>query len=501
MQVIWWFLGVCGVLLLAVGALAIYDLLQRKHTILRNFPVLGHLRFALEGIGPELRQYIVTDNDTERPFSRDDRRWVYEAAKAQDGNFGFGTDNDLESTPNYIFIKQATFPVNADPAADTDTWRAPMAKVIGAARNRRLAFQPESIVNISSMSFGALGARAIESLNRGARLAGCLHGTGEGGISPAHKSGGDLILQIGTGYFGARDEFGAFNLARLIETIGSEPVRGIEIKLSQGAKPGLGGVLPGIKVTEEIARLRGIPAGETCHSPARHSAFSDVDSMLDFLEMIAEETGLPVGIKSAVGESIFWSDLARLMSTRQRGVDWITIDGGEGGTGAAPLPFADNVALPFFDAFPRVYRCFAEQSLTDDVVFLGAGRLGLPARALAGFSLGLDGVNVGREAMLSIGCIQAQRCHTGSCPTGVATSSPWLQRGLDPSLKSVRCANYVIGLRRELMRLSRACGVEHPSLVSPHMVEFRRGDGGLMSLAEIHDYQDGWGVRAAPELG
>ena len=495
-QTIWWFLGLFGMLIFLVAAVAIYDLFQRKHAILRNFPVVGHLRFALESVGPELRQYIVTDNDSERPFSRDDRRWVYEAANAHEGLFGFGTDNDVESTPNYIFIKQSTFPVNASPAVDTDKWLAPMAKTIGAARNRRLAFRPESIVNISSMSFGSLGARAVESLNLGASIAGCLQGTGEGGISRSHRSGGDLILQIGTGYFGARDAHGRFNLDRLIETIASAPIRGIEIKLSQGAKPGLGGVLPAAKVTEEIAQLRSIPVGETCHSPARHSAFSDVDSMLDFIEMIAQETGLPVGIKSAVGEAAFWSELAQIMSTKQRGVDWITVDGGEGGTGAAPLPFADNVALPFFDAFPRVYRSFAEQGLADDVVFLGAGRLGLPTRAIAGFSLGLDGVNVGREAMLSIGCIQAQRCHTGQCPTGVATSSAWLQRGLDPTLKSVRCANYIIGLRRELLRLSRACGVDHPSLISPNMVEFRRGDGGLMTLADIHSYEDGWGVRS-----
>ena len=484
----------------ALLVVTVHDLTQRRHTILRNFPVIGHLRYGLESIGPELRQYIVTDNDSERPFSRDERRWVYEAASGQEGISGFGTDNDLDGEANYLFVHQSAFPVDAAPGESDAGYPLACAKVLGGARGRRHAFRPASVVNISSMSYGSLGPRAIESLNRGAALAGCWQGTGEGGISPAHREGGDLVWQIGTGYFGCRTPDGRFDLSRLIDTIAGAPVRAIEIKLSQGAKPGLGGVLPAAKVTPEVAAMRGIPVGETCHSPARHSAFGDVDSMLDFVELLATETGLPVGIKSAVGDPTFWDELAHLMATTDRGVDHITVDGGEGGTGAAPLPFADNVALPFLDGFPRVYRALAEAGVVDDVVLIGSGRLGMPVRALAAFALGVDGVNAGREAMLSIGCIQAQRCHTGRCPTGIATSSRWLQRGIDPTLKSVRAAAYIEGLRRDLLRLTRATGVAHPALVDPAMVEERDGVGELRTLRARHDYASGWGVPGVAVL-
>ncbi|MFM7060100.1 MAG: glutamate synthase-related protein [Actinomycetes bacterium] len=495
---IWvWILAVGGA---GLVALAVHDLTQRRHTILRNFPLLGHLRYSLERVGPELRQYIVTDNDSERPFSRDERRWVYETAGGAGGIAGFGTDNDLDGAPNYLFVRHVAFPVEPPPDEESSGYPLPCAKVLGGARGRRHAFRPASAVNISSMSFGSLGPRAIESLNRGAALAGCWQGTGEGGISPAHRQGGDLVWQIGTGYFGCRDERGRFDLSRLVDAVADAPVVAIEIKLSQGAKPGLGGVLPGAKVTPEVAAMRGIPVGVTCHSPAGHSAFGDVDSMLDFVERIAAETGLPVGIKSAVGEHRFWEDLAHLMATTRRGVDHITIDGGEGGTGAAPMPFADNVALAFLDGFPRVYRTLAEAGVVDDVVLIGSGRLGMPVRALAAFALGVDAINTGREAMLSIGCIQAQRCHTGHCPTGIATSSRWLQRGVDPTRKSARCASYLEGLRRDLLRLTRATGVPHPALVDPSMVEERDGSGRLATLVERHAYEPGWGVPGAAVL-
>lgn len=492
----WIIVAIVAVLLVVT----IHDLTQRRHTILRNFPVIGHLRYGLESIGPELRQYIVTDNDSERPFSRDERRWVYEAASGHDGISGFGTDNDLDGEPNYLFVHQSTFPVDAPPGEPAAGFPLACAKVLGGARGRRHAFRPTSAVNISSMSFGSLGERAIESLNRGAALAGCWQGTGEGGISPAHREGGDLVWQIGTGYFGCRTADGRFDLARLIDTVAGAPVRAIEIKLSQGAKPGLGGVLPGAKVTPAVAAMRGIPVGETCHSPARHTAFGDVDELLDFVELIATETGLPVGIKSAVGDPTFWDELAHLMATTGRGVDHITVDGGEGGTGAAPLPFADNVALPFLDGFPRVYRALAEAGVVDDVVLIGSGRLGMPVRALAAFALGADGVNAGREAMLSIGCIQAQRCHTGRCPTGIATSSRWLQRGIDPALKSVRAAAYIEGLRRDVLRLTRATGAVHPALVDPSMLEERDGSGHLRTLQARHRYASAWGVPGVAVL-
>lgn len=482
-------------LTIIVLALVTYDLTQHHHTILRNFPVIGHFRYWLESVGPELRQYIVTSNDDERPFSRDQRRWVYTSAKRENNYFGFGTDNDLELEPNYLIIKHNAFPLAepqpGQPGYDPD-YHLPCAKVLGAHRQRARQFRPDSVVNVSAMSFGSLSAPAVEAINRGCKLAGCLHNTGEGGISPHHLHGGDLIWQIGTAYFGCREVDGRFSLPKLIDTVQQYPqIRAIEIKLSQGAKPGLGGILPAEKVTPEIARIRGIPLRQDCISPPGHTAFHDVDSMLDFVEQLAEATGLPVGIKSAVGEINFWRKLARSMATTDRGVDFITIDGGEGGTGSAPLAFSDHVSLPFKIGFSRVYPVMAEYNIHNKVVFIGSGRLGFPERALFAFGLGCDMIAVAREAMLAIGCIQAQRCHTGHCPAGIATQNRWLAHGLDPSLKSVRLANYIITLRKELTRLSRACGITHPGLVTVDHFEILDGWFSAATVEDLFGYSPG----------
>ncbi|MFJ1752580.1 FMN-binding glutamate synthase family protein [Kitasatospora sp. NPDC088134] len=482
----------------AVAALAARDLVQKKHALLRNFPVVGHARYLLERIGPELRQYIVTSNEEERPFSRDQRTWIYASAKEQNNYFGFGTEVDVAHVQGHAYLKQRTFagalPDPHDPQAPL-----PSAKLLGGPRGRARAFRPASVVNVSAMSFGSLSGAAIGALNEGAALAGALHNTGEGGLSPYHRRGGELVLQIGTSYFGCRNEDGSFNLDKLKEVVAGAPVRAIEIKLSQGAKPGLGGMLPGAKVTPEIAAIRGIPVGVDCASPSRHSAFGDVDSMLDFVELLAAETGLPVGVKSAVGEMAFWQELAALMARRDRGVDFVTVDGGEGGTGAAPRMFADSVSLPFRMGFSRVYGAFAEQGLTDELTFIGSGKLGLPENAAVAFALGVDMVNVAREAMLSIGCIQAQKCHTDKCPTGIATQNPWLARGLDPASKATRAAVYLRTLRRELTKVSSALGVAHPSLITPEDIEVMNGDYESRTLAGVYGYKEGWG-RLGPQL-
>src|SRR4051794_17339609 len=487
--------------LTALAAVAVRDLLQREHTLLRNFPLLGHARYLLEAVGPELRQYLVAGNNEERPFTRDQRRWVYASAKGDNNYFGFGTDNDLEYTAGYPVIKHRTFgravpPSRIDAHADVDL---PCAKVLGAARGRAAAFRPASVVNISAMSFGSLSGAAVEALNRGAALAGCLQNTGEGGLSAHHRHGGDLIFQIGTAYFGCRDERGRFDLQRLKDLVTGAPVRALEIKLSQGAKPGLGGVLPGPKVSAEIAAVRGVPQGVDCVSPSRHAEFSDVDSLLDWVELLAAETGLPVGIKSAVGDLVFWQELTDAMVATGRGVDFVTIDGGEGGTGAAPLIFTDSVSLPFQLGFARVYGQFARAGLQEQVTFIGGGKLGLPDNAIVAFALGCDMVNVAREAMLAIGCIQAQKCHTDSCPTGVATQNPWLAHGLDPSLKSVRAATYIATLRRDLLKVAEACGVEHPGLIDTSAVEVLTGRTESRPLREVYDYEPGWGLPSAAD--
>ena len=485
-----------GAIVSTLGAVALHDVVQRRHALLRNFPVIGHFRYLLERVGPELRQYIVTSNNEERPFSRDQRRWVYASAKLENNYFGFGSDNDIEHTIGYPIVKHATFGRAIPPSTPEAGTEAllPCAKVLGGARNRRHAFRPASLVNISGMSFGALSGPAIEALNRGAALAGCLQNTGEGGIARYHRFGGELVFQIGTAYFGCRDDGGRFDMARLRDVVAGAPVRAIEIKLSQGAKPGLGGLLPGAKVSAEIAEARGVAVGRDVVSPSRHAEFSDADELLDWVELLAEETGLPVGLKSAVGDMGFWDDLADLMSTTDRGVDFINIDGGEGGTGAAPLIFTDSVALPFRPAFARVYRSFAHRGLHEQVVFSGGGKLGLPDNAIIAFALGCDMVGVGREAMLAIGCIQAQKCHTDHCPTGVATQNKWLTRGLDPTLKSVRAANYIKTLRRDLLKVSEACGVEHPSLITPDTVELLDASDNGVTLREMFGYASDWAV-------
>jgi glutamate synthase domain-containing protein 2 len=481
----------------ALLVIVVYDVVQRRNSILRNFPLVGHLRFLLEGIGPELRQYIVTSNDEERPFSRDQREWIYGAAKGDGGYVGFGTDNEVELAPNYVIVKHAAFPLPR-PAADDDTLAS--AKVLGAARGRAKAFRPASVVNVSAMSFGSLSARAIEAIDRGCLDAGCLHNVGEGGLSPYHQQGADLVFQIGTGYFGCRTPDGRFDLDRLVELVDANPVKAIEIKLSQGAKPGLGGVLSAAKVTPEIAAIRGVPVGQACVSPSSHSAFSDVDSMLDFVEWIATATGLPVGIKSAVGEQAFWDKLTAAMASGTRGVDFVTVDGGEGGTGAAPMSFCDHVAFPFKVGFSRVYRTFAEAGIAEQVVFVGSGKCGIPDNAIVAFALGADLVNVAREAMMAIGCIQAQRCPSGHCPAGVATQSRWLSRGLDPALKAHDLASYVRALRHELLQLAHACGVEHPALVTAEQIEVLDGRFGSSTLAELFGYPPTWGLPSAKDL-
>jgi glutamate synthase domain-containing protein 2 len=494
----WIGIGVLG----AIVVVAIYDLAQTRHAILRNFPVIGHVRYWLEAIGPELRQYIVTANDEERPFSRDQRRWVYASSKRENNYFGFGTDNDLERT-GHLLVRHSAFPIHTPHAGEPGhdpAWRLASVRLLGGFRRRTHAFRPASIVNTSAMSYGSLSGPAVEAINRGVAIAGALQNTGEGGISDHHRRGGELIWQIGTGYFGCRDDAGRFSLDRFLETLQSAKVRAVEIKLSQGAKPGLGGLLPAAKITPEIARIRGIPMGRDCISPSAHTAFTDVSSMLDFIERLADASGLPIGIKSAVGDLGFWRELATQIDQTGRAPDFLTIDGGEGGTGAAPLVFSDHVALPFKLGFTQVYRIFAERGVHHHVVFAGSGKLGFPEAGLLALALGCDLLNVGREAMLAIGCIQAQRCHSGHCPTGVATQNRWLVRGLDPTNKAHRLANYLVTLRKDLVRLAHATGHAHPALVPLDALELVEGPTATRSARDAFHYQPGWGLPPADDI-
>ena len=468
----------------------LYDLFQRHHTIWRNFPVVGHFRNIFISIGDGIRQYWVASDKEEMPFNRHDRNWVYATANNQNNNFGFGTTEQLYQT-GYPIIKHAIFPLS-----DNDNKGKPIhsniqcAKIIGESHKRKIPYQPPSIINISAMSFGSLGKNAVTALNLGAKGADCYHNTGEGGISPYHMQGADIVWQLGTAYFGARDKDGNFSKEMFKNTVQSNPnIKMIEIKLSQGAKPGKGGILPKEKITNEIAKIRGIPQGKDCISPTRHSAFSNIDEMIDFIESLAEISGLPIGIKSAVGESLFWEKLAKIMADNKIGPDFITIDGGEGGTGAAPLAFSDHVSLPFKVGFKRIYTNFQEVNLNNNITWIGSAQLGFPDRAIVAFAMGCDLINIARESMLSIGCIQARQCHTGHCPTGITTHNKRLQRGLDIESKSKRCTNFIKGLRKEILQISHACGYEHPCQFTGNDIEFSSGINEFTTLRNILGYE------------
>lgn len=493
---LWWTLGIVGGFLLCV---LVYDVfLQRRWPILHNFPLVGHIRYWLIVIGPELRQYIVAQNREERPFDRSERDWINNSADGTNNYFGFGTDANITGH-GHLIIKQAGFPF--DPPEDSEiefkgpvkqghSYEIPAWKLIGERHKRAKPYRPPSVINISAMSYGSLGRTAIEALNRGAFAAHCYHNTGEGGVSPYHlKGGADLVWQIGTGKFGARDASGKFAMQAIKERCEQHPqIKMIELKLSQGAKPGKGGVLPGRKVTAEIAAIRGIPVGEDCLSPNGHAEFKDVKGLIEFVEEIAEVTGLPVGIKAAVGKLQFWNELADEMQSQKRGPDYIAIDGGEGGTGAAPLAFADHVALPFFQGFTRVYKIFLDANIAGEITWVAAGKLGFPDKAIAAFALGVDVINIGREAMIAVGCIQAQKCHTNHCPAGVATSIPWLQAGLKPVIQGERFHRYVQSFRKEIIALTHAAGYEHPNDFTATDMEVSMGAGRFETLQDIYGY-------------
>ncbi len=455
----WW-----AWILLVLLIIALRDIFQKKHTIKHNFPIIGNLRYIFESIGPEMRQYFVANNREELPFNRIERGWVYASSKKENNYEGFGTDRDIYAH-HHIFVNNAMMPfaLQEGHPNKSDKTFLPCAKIMGEYNNRRKPYRPASVINVSAMSFGSLSAKAVESLNKGVKISNAFHNTGEGGLSPYHSYGGDVVFHFGTGYFGVRNPDGTFSMEKLKELVDSNPfIKAIEIKLSQGAKPGKGGVLPGAKITAEIARIRGVEIGKDVLSPPNHSAFSNVRELHQFIEDIAEETGLPVGIKAAIGKLDEWEELAELMVSTGKGPDFIAVDGGEGGTGAAPPSFADHVSLPWVYGFSDVYRIFQQKRLTDRIVFIGSGKLGFPAKAAMAFAMGADCINVAREAMMSIGCIQAQICHTNRCPTGVATQKKWLQHGINIPLKSERLAQYFRTFRKEFLEITHAAGYEHP---------------------------------------
>lgn len=486
-QITWWMW-----ILIVLVIIAIRDIIQRKHTISHNYPIIGHLRYLFEKIGPEIRQYFVANNREELPFNRIERGWIYASAKKENNYEGFGTDRDIYAH-QHIFINNAMMPfkLSKNHPNTSNPYFLPCAKVMGLYNKRKKPYRPASVINVSAMSFGSLSAKAVESLNKGVKMANAYHNTGEGGLSPYHSYGGDVVFHFGTGYFGVRDKDGNFSMEKMKQLVKDNPfIKAIEIKLSQGAKPGKGGVLPGAKITQEIANIRGVEVGKDVLSPPNHSAFSNVKELLDFIEDIAENTGLPVGIKAAIGKLDQWEELADLMLKSEKGPDFIAVDGGEGGTGAAPPSFADHVSLPWVYGFSDLYKVFQKRNLTDRIVFIGSGKLGFPAKAAMAFAMGADCINVAREAMMSIGCIQAQVCHTNRCPSGVATQSKWLQNGIDIPLKSVRLAQYFKTFRKEFLEITHAAGYEHPCQFNMKDIDVNVDDHNLSEeLNRTYNYE------------
>ena len=443
--------------LLLIGALVvliIHDVTQKKHTVLRNFPVIGHFRFYFENLGEYFRQYFFAGDRSEMPFNRATRGFIYRLAKGEGSIIGFGSTNDLREPGSIIFVNHP-FPVLEED-------RLPTPSLIMGEGYCKHPFEARSIVNISGMSFGAISGPAVRSLSRGAGEAGCWLGTGEGGLAPQHLEGGcDVVMQMGTAKYGMRNVDSSFSPEKAKEL--ARHVKAFEIKLSQGAKPGKGGVLPGGKVTVEISNIRGIPAGKDSISPNRHYDIANMDQLLEKVAYLRELTGRPVGVKTAIGGWEFINDLCDVVLRRGKeyAPDFLHIDGGEGGSGAAPQTLMDHMALPIAEALPRVVDSLLQADLKGRIRVVAAGKLVTSARAAWALCVGADFVVTARGFMFSLGCIQALRCHTNTCPTGVTTHNRRLQRGLVVEEKYLRVANYARNMNMEIDMIAHSCGCRH----------------------------------------
>jgi glutamate synthase domain-containing protein 2 len=434
--------------------LIIHDVTQKKHTVLRNFPVVGRLRFFFENLGEYFRQYFFSGDRQEMPFNRATRGFIYRLAKNEGSVLGFGSTNDLREPGSIIFVNHP-FPVLEEDRLPTPSL------VIGEGYCKQ-PFEAKSIINISGMSFGAISAPAVRSLSRGAKEAGCWLGTGEGGLAPHHLDGGcDVVMQMGTAKYGMRNLDGSFSPEKVKEL--ARHVKAFEIKLSQGAKPGKGGVLPGSKVTDEISRIRGIPAGKDSISPNRHYDVANMDQLLDKVAYLRDLTGRPVGVKTAIGGWEFINDMCDTVLRRGKeyAPDFVHIDGGEGGSGAAPQTLMDHMALPIAEALPRVVDSLMQSDLKNRIRVVAAGKLVTSARAAWALCVGADFVVSARGFMFALGCIQALRCHTNTCPTGVTTHNKRLQRGLVVEEKYQRVANYARNMSKEIDMIAHSCGCRH----------------------------------------
>ncbi|NEB76637.1 FMN-binding glutamate synthase family protein [Streptomyces sp. SID14478] len=473
----WWWCAAGP--LLALTALGTWDLTQSHHSVLRNYPLLGHLRFLMEDLRPEVQQYFVERNYDGRPYDRDVRSIVYERAKGEEAEEPFGTERDVYEN-GYEYLVPSMRPV--DPPDGT-----PTVRVGGPHCSHPYDM---ALLNVSAMSFGALSAPAIRALNKGAALGGFAHDTGEGGLSDHHLAfGGDLVWEIGTGYFGCRTAEGGFDRAEFAAKAAHAQVRCVSVKLSQGAKPGIGGVLPGGKVTAEVARVRDVPEGETVVSPPYHREFATPRQLVLFLQELRELTGgKPVGFKLCVGSRAQFLSVCKAMLEEGVTPDFVIVDGAEGGTGAAPLEFADHLGTPLTEGLITVHNALVGTGLRDWIRIGASGKVATGADIVKRLLQGADFTNAARAMMFAVGCIQAQRCHTNTCPVGVATQDPRRARALDITDKAERVHHYQQATVRSAAQIMAAMGVTDPRQLRPDLLMRRIAPHEVLSYARLYDW-------------
>lgn len=469
-----------GIVMLVLFVMFVQDVFQTKHSVRRNFPVLGRLRYFLENLGVYLRQYFFANDREELPFNRATRTWVYETAKGLSSIVGFGSTNDMRQAGTRIFVNSPY------PALDEECEPAP-ALVIGPACDK--PFEAKRIVNISGMSYGALSSVAVQALSRGAAAAGIWMNTGEGGLSPHHLVADcDRIFQIGTAKYGVRDLDGNLSDNRLREV--SEHVNAFEIKLAQGAKPGKGGILPAVKVSHEIALVRGIPPGQASRSPSRHLDIKSADDLLDMVARIRDVTGRPVGFKTVISDLGYPEQLCEAILKRgtEHAPDFVTVDGGDGGSGAAPRILADHVGLPLNEALPMAVDTLIRAGLRDRIKVMASGKLVTSSSAAWALCAGADFVLTARGFMFALGCIQSLQCHKNTCPTGITTHNRRLQKGLVVPDKSRRVATYAMGFNNELDLLAHSCGLTNARQFRREHVRIVQSPGHSRLLSDLWPY-------------
>lgn len=478
------FILLIGSCALAIVVMFVIDVTQTSDAVRKNYPVIGRFRHVFSTLGEFFRQYFFAMDREEMPFNRAEREWIGRAAKGKDNTVAFGSTKMLTAPGTAIFVN-CPFPTLDEDAAEVQ----PL--LIGPYCDT--PYNAGSFFNISAMSYGALSTPAVRALSKGAKMAGCWMNTGEGGLSPYHLEGGaDIVFQIGTAKYGVRDDEGKLSEAKLKEIAAHEQVRMFELKMSQGAKPGKGGILPGAKVNAEIAAIRGIPEGEDSISPNRHPEVNDAASMLDMINHVRDVTGKPVGFKAVVGSYGWLSKLAEEIHRRgiESAPDFITIDSGDGGTGAAPMPLMDNVGLVVKESLPLVVDILTEYGLRDRIKVIASGKLVTPSEVAWALATGADFVNSARGFMFSLGCIQALKCNKNTCPTGITTHNKRLQKGLNPADKSVKVANFCKNLVHEVEVISHSCGVGRPRLLKRKHVRIMQSDGTSVPMDERYPYKE-----------